>query len=285
MPRAIWKGHISFGLVNVPVTLYSAEQKTDLSFSLVDSRNQARVRYQRVNELTGEEVPWEDVAKAFEYDDGNYLLLSKEDFEKVAVEASKTIEIEDFVEQKAVDYVYFDKPYILEPGTKGEKGYVLLREVLKSTGKIGIARVVIRTKEYLAALMPQGDALILDLLRFHQELRPEEEFDLPGGDVDDYGISKKEIDMAEKLVEGMAGEWEPEKYHDEYREALLKWIHEKIEEEGGAKSAELPEPAGKEPGEVVDFMELLKKSVEEKTKKKPASRSKKKPAGKKKSAG
>src|SRR3989339_1380560 len=179
MARPIWKGHITFGLVNIPVTLYSAEKRDELHFKLLDSRNKARVHYERVNEETGEEVPWSEVVKAFEYDKGNYVLVEEEDFKRAAPEATQAVEIQDFVDREDVDYVYYDKPYYLMPGKKGEKGYVLLREILRRTGKVGISKVVIRTRQYLDALLAEGDALVLELLRFDQEVRKPEEFDLP----------------------------------------------------------------------------------------------------------
>lgn len=265
MPRPIWKGSISFGLVNIPIALFPGEKQVDLHFQLIDSRNHARVRYRRVNEVTGDEVPWNEIVKGYEYEDGNFVLLSDEDFKHADREATRTIEIEDFVDVSAIDRVYFEKPYYLVPGKGGEKGYVLLREALRRSGKIGIARVVIHTREYLAALFPEGDAMVLDLLRYRQELRDLVEFDLPHGDLKSYKISDKELELAESLVNSMAAEWEPEKYRDEYREALLGWIEKKVHE---GKTAALPEEEAEEAvpgGKVIDMMALLKKSLEERT--------------------
>jgi DNA end-binding protein Ku len=267
MARALWKGHISFGLVNVPVVLYTAERKTDLSFVLVDTRNNARIRYNRVNEATGEEVPWDNIVKGFEYDDGSYVLLGDEDFEKVDVEATQTIEIENFVERGDIDIRYYDKPYYLEPGKKGEKPYVLLREALKSTDKVGIGKVVIRSRQHLAALVPYGDAIVLNLLRFDQELRPLSEFNFPSESLQDLGLSKKETDLAEKLIDSLTVDWAPETYHDEYRDALMKWIEEKIEK---GKTDEVlekhEEKRAEKGGKVIDLMGLLKESVEKESK-------------------
>lgn len=288
--RPVWKGHISFGLVNIPITLYSAEKRVDLQFRMLDSRNNARVRYERVNEETGEEVPWNEIVKGYEYEDGAYVLLTDEDFKQVKPEATQTIELEQFVDAKAVDYVYFDKPYYLVPGRKGEKGYVLLREALRRSGKIGIARVVIRAREYLAALLPEGDALVLDLMRFHQELRQPEELELPREDPVVYKISDREIAMAEQLVESMSADWDPSRFRDEYRERLLEYIDEKAREPGkvAAKAGEVPEPVAT--AEIIDLMELLKKSVERSAKpsaKQPARtpRAKAAPAPRRKPAG
>ena len=261
MPRPVWKGHISFGLVNVPITLYSAEQKTGLKFNLLDSRDQARVRYERVNEVTGEEVPWNQIVKGYEYEDGNYVLLEDEDFQQAAVEATQTVEIEGFVDEAEISSLYYEKPYYLVPQGKGEKGYVLLRETLRSMKKVGIARVVIRTRQYMAALLVHGDALVLNLLRFTQELRDPGNFDLPTGSLKDYNVSARELDMAEKLIRAMGMEWEPDQFHDEYREALLDWIQKKVRT--GETTAPAEEEAPPETTEPVDIMELLRASVEQ----------------------
>lgn len=262
MARPIWKGHISFGLINIPITLYSAENRSDLHFHLVDSRNNARVRYERINEATGEEVPWNSVVKAYEYDDGNFVLLKDEDFKRADVRATQSVDIEDFVDRDAVDCIYFEKPYILVPGKKAEKGYVLLRETLKRTNKIGIARVVIRERQYIAALMPRENALFLNLLRYNQELRDPSEFDIPAGSLEKHNLSRKEIEMAEKFIDAMTADWAPEKYKDEYRESLLKWIQQKIR--AGQKAA-APEEEELEPTdtESADIMELLRKSLKQ----------------------
>lgn len=262
MARPIWKGSISFGLVNVPVVLYSAEKRSEMHFKMLDSRNLAPVKYERKNEKTGEDVPWNDIVKGYEYSDGQYVLLGDEDFKRAAVESSQTVEILDFVDQDSIEYAYFDKPYYLAPGNKGEKGYVLLRETLRRTKKAGVAKVVIRTRQYLSALLVEGDALVLCLLRFHNELRPLSEFEFPAGDMEEYKVSPKELDMAERLVETMASKWEPSKYHDDYRDALMKWIEEKAErgETQPAAAAHRREPAEAGTG-VINIMDLLKKSV------------------------
>lgn len=261
MARPIWKGHITFGLVNIPVTLYSAEKRDELHFKLLDSRNKARVHYERVNEETGEEVPWSEVVKAFEYDKGNYVLVEEEDFRRAAPEATQAVEIQDFVDREDVDYVYYDKPYYLMPGKKGEKGYVLLREILRRTGKVGISKVVIRTRQYLAALLAEGDALVLELLRFDQEVRKPGEFDLPQSDLKEYQISEREVEMGIKLVENMTSDWTPEKYKDDYREALMKWIDEKAKK-GEQFAPEAPPEEERVTADVINLMDVLKRSVE-----------------------
>ena len=262
MSRPIWKGHVSFGLVNVPVVLYSAERRADLSFRMIDSRNAARVRYERVNEETGEEVPWDKIVKGYEYEDGNYVLLSEEELEKASAEMTRTIEIEEFVELEEIDLRFFDRPYILVPGTKGEKGYVLLREAIAAAGKAGISRVVIRARQYLAALVAQDDALVLELLRYPQELVDLSEFDLPGKDLREYGVQKKEIELATKLISGMTAKWDPSKYHDEYRDVLLKLIQRKVDAGQTAAIDDVEAPEEAPVKQTINFMDVLKKSVE-----------------------
>lgn len=261
MARPIWKGNITFGLVNVPVVLYTAEKRADLHFRLLDSRNHSRVRYERINEQTGEEVPWGEVVKAYEYDGGDYVILNDEDFEKASVEATQTVDIEDFVDSKAIDYVYFDKPYYLVPGKKGEKGYVLLREAMKRTQKFGIAKVVIHARQHLAVLMAMDQALVLNLLRFEQELRSLEDFDVPQGSLKDYRISNKEMEMAARLIENMGSDWQPDKYHDEYRDALMKYIDKKIKSGKKAEVPDVGEDEVPEGSDVINITSLLQESV------------------------
>lgn len=255
--RPIWKGSISFGLVNVPVTLYPAEERTDLRFHMLDSRDNSRVRYERVNSETGEEVPWNQIVKGYEFSEGNYVIIEEAELKKAAPKATKTVEIESFVDLADIDPLYFDRPYYLEPAKGGEKGYVLLRETLRQTGKAGIAKVVIRLRQYMAAMIPRGDALVLELLRYHQEVRPAEDLDLPGKAAS-VGISAQEVKMATMLVEGMTGEWNPSSFQDEYRENLTKWIKQK------AKTGETPAPFeddDDEPPAPINLMEALKKSL------------------------
>lgn len=289
MARSIWKGSISFGLVNIPVNLYSAESRPDISLHMLDSRNHSRVRYVRVSEETGEEVPWDSIVRGYEYDEGKYVLLSDEEMQDIKAEVTKTVEIEDFVDVEEIDPVFFDKPYFLVPDTKqrtARKGYALLRETLRKTGKVGIAQVVIRTREYLCAVMVRNDMLVLNLLRFAQELRDPSEYDLPGDDLDELKISPKEIDLAVKLVEAMSSEWNPKGYQDQYRTALMEWIQKKIEEgEFGVSSEreEADEPKRKE-RTVVDLMDYLKQSVEDATEGRKSS-AKKESSGKKRDSG
>lgn len=268
MSRPIWNGYITFGLVNIPVTLFSAEKKFDIRFNLVDSRDRSRIRYVRVNEHTGEEVAWEDIAKAYEFDDHNYVLLKEKDLKAIAGENSKTINIESFVAKGSLDCMDFEKPYYLVPDKKGEKGYVILRELLKETKKVAIAKLIIHTREYLAAVMPYENAIIVNLLRYHQEIRKPAEFDLPSDNLKRYKITPKEMDVAKQLVASMTTQWKPESYHDEYRMALQKWIDEKIHHRKPAKSKK----SVKTSSNVINFVDLLKKSLKDKKNKKTISK-------------
>lgn len=262
MARAIWTGTLSFGLLNVPISLMSGERKTDLHFKMLDSRNQQPIRYERVNAETGEEVPWKDIVKAFEYDKGNYVVLEEEDLKAAAPESKESIDINAFVHVDEIAPPYFEKPYFLVPGKKAEKGYVLLRETLRKTRRVGIGHVVIRTREYLCAVMPQGDALVMNLLRYPQELVDPEEYNFPAESTKNYRISAAEFEMAEKLIESMASEWKPGDYKDEFRERLSKVIKSRMKSKGVVKALpdddKLPEDATTN---VVDFMALLQKSV------------------------
>ncbi len=264
MARPIWKGSVSFGLVTIPVTLFSAENREEeISFHMLDRENHARIKYKRVNEVTGEEVPWDRIVKGYEYEDGQYVFLGEEDFKRAAVEATQTVAIEDFVDRDAVDYAYFDKPYYLVPGKGGERAYALLRETLERTNKIGIARVVLRTKQYLAAMIPEGDALLLDLVRYPTELRKPEDIGIPEAVKKAGKLKPQELAMAEQLVETMTSEWEPEKYRDEYRDKLMKWIEQKVRK--GEMGPAAPTPGAEEDEDApapISIVDLLKRSVE-----------------------
>lgn len=270
MPRPVWKGHISFGLVNVPVVLYAVERRASQGFKLIDSRNAARVRYERVNEETGEEVPWDQIVKGYEFDEGQYVLLSQEELDNAAAEMTKAIEIEQFVDREEIGIRYFDRPYLVAPSGKSEKGYVLLREAISGAGKAGLARVVIRARQYLAALVVEGEALILELLHYAEELQAIDEFELPGSDLREYKVTKKEIELASKLIEGMSGEWDPSQFKDEYRDAVDKMIQKKIKSGQTEAISDIEADEPKSPPASVNFMEMLKRSVAGAAKKNPA---------------
>ena len=263
MPRPVWSGTLSFGLLNIPVSLMTGERKTDISFRMLDSRNNAPIRYERVNAETGEEVPWKDIVKAFEYEKGSYVVLEQDDIASAAPESHGAIEVEAFVDVNAIGPRYFEKPYVLVPAKKAEKGYVLLREALEKTGKIGIARVVIRTRENLCAVLPHGNALLLMMMRYPQELVDIDEYNIPEGAKGDYRISAKELEFSEQLIETMSSEWDPDAYHDEFRERLQKVIQERMKADGVVKrAAEEPEVEEGASTNVVDFMSLLQESID-----------------------
>jgi len=262
MARAIWSGTLSFGLLNVPVSLMTGERRVDLHFRMLDARNNKPIRYERVNAETGDEVPWKDIVKAFEYDKGSYVVLEPEDIKSAAPLSHESIDVEAFVDADAITPSFYEKPYFLVPGKKAEKGYVLLRETLRKTHRIGIARVVIRTREYLCAVMPQGDALVMNLLRYPSELVSADDYAFPSSDAAAYRISKAELDMAEKLIESMTGEWKPGDYKDEFRAKLSQVIEKRLKTKGVVKAIDtddkLPADAATN---VVDFMSLLQKSI------------------------
>ncbi len=265
MARPIWTGTLSFGLLNVPVSLMSGERNVDLHFRMLDSRDRKPIRFERVNADTGEEVPWKDIVKAYEYDKGSYVVLEEDDIRSAAPESHEAVEVETFVDAGTIDPRYYEKPYLLVPAKKAEKGYVLLRETLRSTGKVGIARVVVRTREYLCAVMPHGDALVLMILRYPQELVDPEDYKLPSGSLSEYRINSKETAMAEQLIESMSGEWKPDEYHDEFRERLHTLLKKRIKAKGGTtKVEEEPVPREDDATNVVDFMSLLQKSLDAK---------------------
>lgn len=266
MARPIWTGTLSFGLLNIPVSLMSGERKVDLSFRMLDSRDRKPIRFERVNADTGEEVPWKDIVKAFEYDKGSYVVVEKEDIASAAPETHESVDVEAFVDRDEIGLRFFEKPYILVPGKKAEKGYVLLRETLESTGKVGVARVVIRTREYLCAVVPEGDALVLLMLRYPQELVDPEDYKLPGGKAADYRITAREREMAETLIASMSAPWTPEDYRDEFRTRLEAIIKKRIKARGATTRIVDEEAPEREDAatNVVDFMSLLQKSLDSK---------------------
>lgn len=277
MARSIWKGDISFGLVSIPVSLVSTEEKHEVHFHLLNNKTNARVRYQRVDEESGKEVLWKDIVKGYEYDKGKYIILDEEAFEKASPELFKTINIEEFVDLKDIDSLYYTKAYYLVPEGKNHKAYVLLREALKKTQKIAVAKIILRTKEYLSIILPHGDSILLYLIHYKEELRSEGEIPLPHETMKTYKISDKEVKMAVGLINDMSGPWEPEKYHNEYSEALQKWLFEQKEaliKKGKKITKMAPHNA------VVDFVSLLKESRKKKKLPELVSSKKKKPVKK-----
>lgn len=265
MARPLWNGAISFGLLNIPVQLVAGERSMDLHFHLVDLRDQSRVRYERVSEDSGDEVPWNKIARAFEYEKGNYVVLEKEDFANAAPESHESVDIEAFVEPDQIGPEYFDRPYFLVPQAKAHKGYVLLRDTLKKLGKVAVARVVIRTRERLALVRPQGEALQLLVLRYPQEVVAADAYEFPASNAKSNRINPKERAMAEQLVESMSTDFDPSQYHDETRKKLRAAIDRRLKSKGkkvSKKVAKATEEASMSNEKVVDFMALLRKSID-----------------------
>lgn len=272
--RPLWRGSINFGLVNIPVALYPAESSKSLDFDLLDARDRAPIQYKRVNKRTGREVAWNQIVKGFQYRKGEYITMSDEEFRRVNPQATQSVDISDFVDASEISPIYFAKPYYLVPAKSGRRAYALLRKVLEKSGKVAIARVVIRTREHLAAVIPQQRGLVLNLLRFAQEIRDSSKLDIPGSD-EQRGINAGEVRMAERLIETMSGAWNPAKYRDQYRDDLIKTIDRKIKT-GDAKTVSPTEATPpKKTGKVLDIMHLLQRSVERAQKKEEPGRRRK----------
>ncbi len=267
--RAIWKGSISFGLVNIPIALYPATRKEDLKFRLLRASDHSPVNYKRVAQADGKEVPWDQIVKGYEYEKGKFVVLDEKDFQRVDLEATQTVDIQDFVDIDEIDPMYFYKPYYLEPQKGGDKAYVLLREALADGRKVGIAKVVIKTRQYLAGVKALKHALVLELMHFAEELSDAEKLNVPK----QLEVGKREKEMAKALVDSMSSAWNPEKYHDDYRDALLEVIEEKVE--SGGKELE-EKPKEKKPStKVIDLVAVLQQSLAQAQggKKKPAAKS------------
>jgi DNA end-binding protein Ku len=271
MARAIWKGSISFGLVNIPIALYPATRREELKFRLLRKGDLSPVNYKRVAEKDGKEVPWDQIVKGYEYEKGKYVVLKDEDFERVDLEATQTVDIQDFVDQEEIDPMFFYKPYYLEPQKGGDKAYALLRDALKDSGRVGIAKVVIKTRQYLAGVKPEDGALVLELMHFADELADPGKLHVPKK----AEAGKREMNMAKSLIDSMSSKWNPEKYKDDYREALMEVIEEKVEA-GGKEIEEKPKKASK-PTKVIDLVSVLQKSLDQTGgKKKAATKSRRK---------
>lgn len=261
MPHAIWRGSISFGLVTIPVSLFPAEETTArIAFHMLDRRDLSPVKQKRVNASTGEEVPWEEVVKGYEFEPGRWVVLTDDDFRAADVEATQTIDVLAAVCSEEIDPTYFDKPYYLEPAKAGRKAYALLRETLARAKRVALCRVVIRTRERLAVLVPHGDALVLEIIRFPYELRGLGDLNLPGTDLEAAGITAAELDMAAQLIETIAKRFDPADYTDSYHTKLLALIEKKA---AGGEIAVPPSPPPAPEGEVVDIMAMLKRSLED----------------------
>jgi DNA end-binding protein Ku len=273
MARAFWRGTLSFGLVEIPVALRPAVSSDELSFTLLDRKDFSPVGYKRYNKKTGREVPWEQIVRGYEYEPDEYVVLTEEELKNAHPEQTQTIEILEFVEASEVDPVLFETPYYLEPQKRNSKGYILLHKALAETGRVGIARLVLRTRQRLAAVIPRGPVLALDLLRYAYEvLEPSQVAPVkakgPGS------ISKAEIQMAERLIGDMTVPWDPEKYKDDYRDEVMALVEKKVK---SGHTHEIVDKVQKRArtarGEVMDLMPLLKQSLSSHTKKSRTPRS------------
>lgn len=262
MASRLWTGSISFGLVNIPVSLVTAEVREELDFTLLDRRDDSPIGYQKVNKRTGKPVPNDRIVRGFEYQDGRYVIVSDADLRKASPERTQRIDVLSFVDAAEIPPPYFDRPYYLEPARGGERGYALFREALRRTGKVAIASVVVKTRQHLAAVLVQDDVLGLDLLRYPAELRDPANLRVPERSLKALRISEREIEMAERLIAEMSGPWKPERYRDEYKDELLAFIKKRGR---AGKLATAPEeeeePVKPARGQVIDIAELLQKSL------------------------
>ncbi len=253
MPRPIWSGAISFGLVNVPVKLFSATSAKDVRFHQIDGRTNSRIKQKRVSSTTGEEVPYEDIVKGYEMGTDRFVVITPEELDSLDPKATRTIDIEDFVDLDQIDPIFFERAYYLVPDKGGAKAYALLRAAMRETNKVGIARLVLRTKQYLAAIRAKDDVLIIETMLYPDEVNPVDELDLPGDDVD---VSEREEKMARQLIDSLTTEFDPAQYRDEYRERVLALIEQKASGQEIVMD-ENPE----EPAKVVDLMAALEASL------------------------
>ncbi|WP_019655665.1 non-homologous end joining protein Ku [Variovorax atrisoli] len=265
-PRVLWKGAISFGLVHIPVALYSATVDHGIDFDWLDKRTMDPVGYKRVNKKTGKEIAREQIVKGIEYESGEYVVLSDKEIAAAYPKTTQTIEIESFVPANGIPFVYLERPYYVAPINRGAKVYALLRETLQRTGRVGVARVVIQTKQHLAALVPVGPGLVLNLLRWGADIRPWSDLPLPSEDVKKAGLRERELEMAKELVEDMSADWDPEAFRDEFKDEILRLVDKKVK----AGQTETVIRSDPEEGEaqdtgrgakVIDLTELLKRSL------------------------
>jgi DNA end-binding protein Ku len=262
--RALWKGAVSFGLVYIPVHLFTAARDSSLDLDLLDSRDFSPVGYQRYNKRTGKVVDWEHIVKGYEYRKGQYVALTDEDFSRANVEASQTIDIVSFAERADIPPEYFEMPYYLEPAEGGEKTYALLREAMQGGSKVAIGSFVIRGRQHFCAILVQGRALMLNTLRFAEEIVPADEIDLPPANARQAKVTPQELAMARRLVEEMTGEWNPTAYRDSYRRDLMRRIKEKIRKRQTHELTPASEPEDERPSaEVIDLMAVLRKSLKD----------------------
>ena len=253
MARALWKGSISFGHVNIPIELHTAVRNHRPKFRMLHAKDKAPVRFERVCVRDGKPVAWEDLVKGYEYSKGHFVVMTKEDFQAAAVEKTRTVDIVDFVKAEEIDDRFFETPYYLVPVKSGERAYALLREAIRDSGRIGIAKFILRDAQHLAAVEVIEDAIVLSVMRFADELVDVKQFDFPAA----QGVRKQELDMAKALVNSLAADWDPAKYTDQYRENLMRIIQAKMK---GKDVVLAPEEEPRQ-AEVVDLMERLRRSL------------------------
>ncbi|MEO7643367.1 MAG: Ku protein [Ramlibacter sp.] len=260
--RTLWKGAITFGLVHIPIALYSATAESDLNFDWLDKRSMDPVGYKRINKKTGREIEKENIVKGIEWEDGQYVVISQDEIAAAYPRTTQTIEIETFVDADEVPFVYLERPYYVAPAGRGDKVYALLREALKETNKVGIATVVIQTKQHLAVLIPCGPALVLNLLRWGGEIRSWEDLKLPPAGAKAAGLKDNELKMAKQLIADMSGEWSADQFRDSFREEIMKLVHAKAKAGDTETVTKLEDaPSSHAGAEVIDLTELLKRSL------------------------
>ncbi|WP_313339012.1 non-homologous end joining protein Ku [Stutzerimonas nitrititolerans] len=265
MPRTIWKGAVSFGLVHIPVALVPATSRSGIDFDWLDKRSMDRVGYKRINKTTGEEIDSENIVKGVEYEKGHYVVLSDEEIKAAHPKATQTVDIVSFVDAKDISFLYIDTPYYLTPDRRGEKVYALLRETLIETGKVGIANVVLRNKQHLAVVMPLGKALVMNTLRWADEVRGVEYLEMKDEALN-ADLNKRELDMAKRLVEDMTEDWDPTQFKDTFQDQIMELVETKARE-GRLEAVGGPEEAvDRRSADVIDLTELLKRSLAAKPK-------------------
>jgi DNA end-binding protein Ku len=262
--RVLWKGAISFGLVHIPVGLHSATSESGVDFDWLDKRSMDPVGYKRINKRTGKEITKENIVKGVEYEDGQYVVLSEEEIKSAYPKTTQTIEIESFVPNTEIPFVYLERPYYVAPINKGQKVYALLRDTLLKTQRVGIARVIIQTKQHLAVLVPSGPVLVLNLLRWGADIRSLEELNLPPVGAKAAGLSDKELAMAKQLVDDMTGKWDPEQFTDSFKDDIMALVKRKAKEgklENVVQPEEGEEPEARSGAKIIDLTELLQRSL------------------------
>ena len=259
--RTLWKGAITFGLVHIPVGLHTASIEQGIDFDWLDKRSMDPVGYRRINKRTGREIDKDNIVKGFEYEDGKYVVISPEEIEAVYPRTTQTIEIQRFIDAQELPFLYLERPYYVAPINKGQKVYALLREVLLKTGKVGLAKVVIATKQHLAVLVPSGRAMVLNLLRWGDEVKTLEGLDLPAAGIKGANVSAAEMKMAEQLVDSMSGKWKPEDFKDEFKSAVMKIVQKKVKAGDTETVIEPEEDAPEDSSNVIDLTELLQRSL------------------------